>query len=794
VALKKNIWKKIRNTLIIFVLAVIVINSVLFILVYRYREYLTSRLIEESRERYGIELTYDHMGMAIAETWPQISFRFKNVALTSLHENPNKKPLLVASDVFLCFSAMELLQKKFAVENVVIRQGKIMLEIDSTGQKNFKFPSSEKDTASESFLTIRKITLRDMDLDFSNHKRHKRIAMFFKRNSIDLQWINDNAVGTMSAKTSIEELMFKQQNGPMFENKDADLSLRFIFLKSRKKLFIDKSSFAVIDDQRYDLKGLVHMDSLQSMDLEIRAQVKDFQRTISLLYARARHNLRYIQVKNPIKADLFLTAGFRSDDDPQMKMTFSGDNNWALIGSERIPYKNLKFEGEMLCLPAADGVHMHNAIVRINKIRGTVYGFPFKGKLTIKNMVHPYLIVDAFATINSKNLKSNPGKDFNLSGFCRAKIHYEGPADKTARATLLDPPMKLRASLSIDSVTYRTKPSQLPFVLNGHMDIINKQARFKDLLLKTLGGNFYLNGVADGFTPYLYSMQNGFKANVEISSPFFDLTPLVERVVPKKPGDKRKEIVEKLSQNDFEFNIKMKMNKIKFRKLKASDALASIYYEDDIINLRKLQMQTCSGSVSVSGYLYNYTKANAHVYFKNVDVKELFDETENFGQQALKSENLAGALSASANVAIEFSEHFKPNMSTLALDAESVLKEGHLIHYEPFEKISDYIFRKRNFSDITFTEMRPTFTIRGTEMKLDTMEIASSVMNMFVSGTYNFKGESNFNFIVPWSNLRSRKKDFEPHKLVADGEVSRGLKLNLHGYPHEMKLRLGNKP
>jgi hypothetical protein len=289
-------------------------------------------------------------------------------------------------------------------------------------------------------------------------------------------------------------------------------------------------------------------------------------------------------------------------------------------------------------------------------------------------------------------------------------------------------------------------------------------------------------------------MQNGFKANVEVNSRYFDLTPIIERVVPKKSEDERKEIVETLSKNDFEFNIKMKVGKVKFRKLQAAGALASIYYEDDVINLRKLQMQSCGGTVSVSGYLYNYTKANAHVYFKNVNVNELFDQAENFGQQALKSENLAGALSASANVAIEFSEHFKPNMSTLALDAESVLKEGHLIHYEPFEKISDYIFRRRNFSDITFTEMRPTFTIRGTEMKLDTMEIASSVMNVFVSGTYNFKGESNFNFIVPWSNLKARKKGFEPRKLAADGEVSKGLKLNLHGYPHEMKLRLGNRP
>jgi hypothetical protein len=794
VALKKNIWKKIRNALIVFILSLIVISGALFIIAYHYRRHIVARLINEAHDKYGILVTYDDIGIAISDTWPQVSFRFKNVTLTSLHENPAKSPLLRASDVFFCFSASQLWHRKLAINNVVIKKGKITMEIDDEGKRNFIFNPSGKDSSSTSFFSISKISLREINFDFSNYKRHKHIAIFFKRSHINLQWISDNAIGTMNSEANIAELLFRRQNGPMFENKNAELAFRFIFLKSRKKIFIDQASFAVIDTQRYDLKGLVHLDSLQRMELRVRAEVKDFQHTISLLYAKARHNLRYIQVKNPISANLFLIAKFHSDDDPEMRLTFSGHKNYAFIGSDRVPYKNLDFEGEMLCLPAADGVHMHNAVVRVNSLKGSIYGFPFKGKLEVKDMVNPYLVVDAVATINSKNLKSNPGKDFDLSGYCYANIHYEGPADKTAKSTFLDPPMKLKASLRIDSVTYRTKPSEIPFVLNGKVEIANKKARFRNLLLKTLGGNFYLTGVADGFTSYLYNLQDGFKADVEINSPRFDLTPLVERVVPKKNEDKRKEIVKTLSKNDFEFNIKMKVARVKFRKLEAVGAVASIYYEDDVINLRKLQMESCDGEMSASGYLYNYTKANAHVYFKNVNVNELFDQAENFGQQALKSENLAGALSASANVAIEFSEHFKPNMSTLALDAESVLKEGHLIHYEPFEKISNYIFRKRNFSDITFTEMRPTFTIRGTEMKLDTMEIASSVMNVFVSGTYNFKGESNFNFIVPWSNLKSRKKGFEPHKLVSDGEVSNGLKLNLHGYPHEMKLRLGNRP
>ena len=121
------------------------------------------------------------------------------------------------------------------------------------------------------------------------------------------------------------------------------------------------------------------------------------------------------------------------------------------------------------------------------------------------------------------------------------------------------------------------------------------------------------------------------------------------------------------------------------------------------------------------------------------------------------------------------------------------LKNGHLLNYEPLQKISDYIFRNRDFKDISFTEINETFLLDGFKMKIEEMEVASNALNFYVSGLYDFKDKSNVNLLLPWNNLKKRGKNFIPKNSGQTAENSKGLKLNYSGYPGKLKLSLGNK-
>ena len=79
-------------------------------------------------------------------------------------------------------------------------------------------------------------------------------------------------------------------------------------------------------------------------------------------------------------------------------------------------------------------------------------------------------------------------------------------------------------------------------------------------------------------------------------------------------------------------------------------------------------------------------------------------------------------------------------------------------------------------------------------MNIEEFEIGSNVLNFFVvNGVYNFKGESNINLLVPWSNLKKRSRDHIPSISGKNAESAKGVKLNFSGPSNKMKLSLGHK-
>lgn len=130
----------------------------------------------------------------------------------------------------------------------------------------------------------------------------------------------------------------------------------------------------------------------------------------------------------------------------------------------------------------------------------------------------------------------------------------------------------------------------------------------------------------------------------------------------------------------------------------------------------------------------------------------------------------------------------------MAGEAKLKLKNGHLLNYEPIQNLSNYIFRNRDFKDVTFTELNETFKIRGYEMQIDELEIGSNVLNLYVvNGLYNIKGNSNINILIPWSNLKRRGKNYIPKNSGESAENTKGVKLNFYGPAKNLKISLGHK-
>lgn len=93
------------------------------------------------------------------------------------------------------------------------------------------------------------------------------------------------------------------------------------------------------------------------------------------------------------------------------------------------------------------------------------------------------------------------------------------------------------------------------------------------------------------------------------------------------------------------------------------------------------------------------------------------------------------------------------------------LQQGRLVHFEPLQKISQTVFKNRNFSDIRFADLHDLFIVNGNSITLNRMEIRSTLITMFVEGEYHMKKGADLSIQVPLSNLKNKADDHLPENL-----------------------------
>lgn len=99
------------------------------------------------------------------------------------------------------------------------------------------------------------------------------------------------------------------------------------------------------------------------------------------------------------------------------------------------------------------------------------------------------------------------------------------------------------------------------------------------------------------------------------------------------------------------------------------------------------------------------------------------------------------------------------------------LKKGALLNYAPLEKIQQVAFKKRNFSEIYFAELKDRLDIKNKEINLNRMEIQSTVLTLYIEGIYSIVGTNTAITIqIPLSNLKKRDEDYTPENKGADSK------------------------
>lgn len=190
-------------------------------------------------------------------------------------------------------------------------------------------------------------------------------------------------------------------------------------------------------------------------------------------------------------------------------------------------------------------------------------------------------------------------------------------------------------------------------------------------------------------------------------------------------------------------------------------------------------MNLAEGSMAMNGQLINLQnnrhQAAIKANMQNVNVQKVFYAFDNFGQDGITDKNLEGKLTANADVKIDINSDGKVLPGTSMGLVDFSLKKGALNNFEPLKKIQNIIFKKRDFENIQFAELKNKLSINRGEMTINRMEIQSSVLTFFVEGLFSQRGNTDISVQVPFSNLKKREADYKPENIGVDKKGGRSI-------------------
>lgn len=223
---------------------------------------------------------------------------------------------------------------------------------------------------------------------------------------------------------------------------------------------------------------------------------------------------------------------------------------------------------------------------------------------------------------------------------------------------------------------------------------------------------------------------------------------------------------------DMQADILLNAGKVSYGKFQATNVGGHIILDDDYVRFKEVTMNTSGGTFGLNGSVTNLQRPPYRMAISasivNADISSLFYSFNNFNQKVITHENLKGQLTSKINFNALLKKDYSVQAKTMDGKVTLLIKNGALLNLEGLDKISQYAFKNRDFSNIQFAVLKDTFLLSGQSLTMSRMQIQSSVVTIYAEGTYGFAGGTDMSIQIPLSNLKKRDKNYKPTNVSAD--------------------------
>ncbi|MBC7886282.1 MAG: hypothetical protein H7Z13_00220 [Ferruginibacter sp.] len=807
----KKFLKITYKTLIIVLGVLLILYIAVFAYVSAHKKSIISQVTGEIGKKLNGKVSVEDVELSFVRQFPKVSVLLNKVSITDSMFTHHQHPFFKAEHLFARLSIMKLIKKQAPLNGLTIEKGAFYLFTDTSGYTNSYLFNPKKDSAAggtaEEKNELKSIILKEVSFIIDDRKKEKLHNYFVNELNIKLDE-KEELVLVIDTKADIiiHSMAFNLPRGSFLKDKKFTGKFALHFNKQVNQLQFDSIKIKLAGQPfnlsgRFDLKG-------QAPQFSLRVHTRNilYSEGKSLMPERISRSLSKVDLDKPLDVDVSINGPLKGGE-PLIYVNWTAKK--TQLKTPFLDFENASFTGYFTNeFVKGQPRNDPNSIISNGNFSADWRGITLaSGKIEILNLIQPVLTADLAAAFPLTKLNDVIGSTVLQlqSGDGSVNLTYKGPIEKNNNTNSL---INGTVSFKNGNVLYSPRNVAMKNV-NGQLLFKNSDVFVNNLQCVVLNNKVLMQGQAKNLLTLINTEPGKASIDWTISTPSLDLGAFTFLLKPGKKtaavSNSKTRLASAATKIDAvmekaTLRVNLDAKSILYKKFEAGNVNADISLLQNRYIINNVSMNHAGGHINMSGSLVNqqanYLQATINASMDNVDVSKVLNAFENFGQDAIMAQNLVGKLTAKIDASLGLDEAGSVFPSSVKSIIDFSLKDGALINYEPLKKLQNFLFKKRDFENIRFAELKNRLEIGNRDIKINRMEIQSTALSFFVEGMYSMKGNTDISIQVPLNNLKKRGTDYNPENIGTDKKG--GKSIFIRGRPGtdgniSFKLDLFNK-
>jgi hypothetical protein len=730
-------------------------------------------ILKSLNQNISTKLHVGSFRLSFLNKFPKASLELRDVLV---HSSPNfnsaaftginTDTLLAARNVSIEFKITDILKGNYSIERIHAKAGRVNFFTDTAGMVNYDISvKSDKQGSADFTINLERIYLADIRTCYNNLATKLIINGLIRRGTLKSRIHGDNIGFSAGGEIKIDSFLLNSTRITKKIIAEIDIDLQ----KTKSGIRFKKGNLH-IDNYDFGLDGFISSDNIY--DLKITGQNIDISKIRNYMPDKYLKMISEYDPKGILVIDSRIRGLMTRTTNPHIEITWKMNNGHIAYGKSDLALNNLSFEG---FYSNGSKNRPETGSLRIKDFRTNLGSAEFHGSFSVARFDYPF----AELTLKGKIFPSEIKEFFDLQNISEAggsvefDIKFAGKPDFKKKFELSDiTDLKTDGTLVFKSFSIGlNNNSRLVNDVNGNIFVSNIiQAKNFKFIYK--GQRISVDGEFRNLFQWLEGRSVQMIATADVS--FDKLIPeaFINNSSARGSSSVKKEAFK--LPDDLELDINFRIDSLVYKTFSSSKISGILNYRPKLLTFKSFNIKALKGTISGNGFLlqnYNKTVLSKGIFnVANVDVNKAFVSFQNFGQNFLKAENIAGSLSGSFSLLLPLDSLLNPQINSLTAEGKYILVNGALINFEPVKQLSSYI-ELSELENIHFEQMQNDFFIRNNYLYIPQMEVRSSAVDLSVNGMHSLNNDYEYHVKVLLSEILSKKRKKNKSNVTEFGEV-----------------------